>query len=470
MTTDAISVDTTAEGDGRSIPTDGDEVTVHYVGRLLSDGSMFDSSRKKKMPFVFRLGSGAVIKGWEHGIAQMSLGQRVKLKIASEAAYGAAGCTDTNASGTGVIPPHSDLLFDVELLDINHKKSVAALAKYRLTLDAWVSGKLEKYDASAENRAAMEAKHAGGREGYATHLAGVIASKYEAERLKRLKRTAPAAVAAADIDGSVASVSIADGGQDSASKQPAAELATAEVSAQAPAPLRFDARFATFKVEPNDEGEGQSPNFPRNLHNAAEVRERDSMTIPCLLAPRCPLLSTHCTLLSLLSALAPLCSLLSALAPPCSLLSACSSLLSFFSALTPLCSHSLRLAAPYASQLFAGLGHTDAAARLHACVSRNLATLEAGPDGKSAQRLGRACVCWNCGHVGLPSNAARCSEKGARPAGVCAGCGEDGQTNFLRVVAIDGKALPWIEHAPLTSEQEAKADEARAAAAAAEVN
>ena len=414
VSADAISIVTTVAGDGASIPMDGDEVTVHYVGSLVSDGSMFDSSRKKKMPFVFKLGSGAVIKGWDMGVAQMSLGQRVKLKISSPAAYGAAGCTDkVNASGTGVIPPNADLLFDVELLDINHKKSVAALAKYRQTLDGWVKGKLEKFDASEETRAAMEAKHAGGREGYATYLAGVIATKYEAEREKRTA-PAPAGTAAnadanaanADADAAdanaaategVAAVSIAD--HVAAPKQPAAQAAalaasaTSEAAASAaaaPAPLQFDARFATFKVEPNDEAEGKNPNFPRNLHNAAE--------------------------------------------------------------------------------LFAALGYTDAAAKLHACVSRNLATLEAGPDGKSAQRLGRACVCWSCGHVGLPSNAARCSEKGAKPAGVCGGCGEDAQTNFLRVVAADGKALPWIEHAPLTAAQEEKAGEARAAAAAAEVS
>jgi hypothetical protein len=101
-------------------------------------------------------------------------------------------------------------------------------------------------------------------------------------------------------------------------------------------------------------------------------------------------------------------------------------------------------------------------------VTRALATLEAGPDGKSAQRLGRACVCWSCGHVGLPKNTAACSETAAEPAGVCAGCGDDAQTNFVRGVREDGTRLPWIEGAQTTAEQAAKADEAERVAKAQE--
>ena len=77
--------------------------------------------------------------------------------------------------------------------------------------------------------------------------------------------------------------------------------------------------------------------------------------------------------------------------------------------------------------------------------ARCVRALEAGPDGKSAQRLGRACICWACGHVGLPRNAARCSEVGPLPAGVCGSCGEDGQSNFVQAVSSDGCKLPWIE-------------------------
>ena len=121
-----------------------------------------------------------------------------------------------------------------------------------------------------------------------------------------------------------------------------------------------------------------------------------------------------------------------------------------------------------AAELFVHLGHTDSAAQLHRCVTRTLQTLEVGPDGRSAQRLGRACVCWGCGHVGLPKNADQCSERSARPAGVCAGCGEDGQTNFVRVLQEGGKTVPWIECAEMSEAQAAKMEEAARAAEAAE--
>ena len=109
-------------------------------------------------------------------------------------------------------------------------------------------------------------------------------------------------------------------------------------------------------------------------------------------------------------------------------------------------------------------------ANLHSSVTAALATFEAGPDGKSAQRLGRACVCWGCGHAGLPRNAAECSEKGPTPKGVCGRCGGDGQTNFLSCVTKDGRTMPWIEGADqqLTPAQLAKAEEAQQAAKAAE--
>ena len=121
----AVSIETLKAGDGANVPKPGVEVTVHYTGSLVADGSIFDSSRAKRMPFVFTLGAGGVIKGWDMGVAQMSLGQRAKLTIAASAGYGAAGCVDKiNASGTGVIPPNADLCFDVELLDIGHKQGV----------------------------------------------------------------------------------------------------------------------------------------------------------------------------------------------------------------------------------------------------------------------------------------------------------------------------------------------------------
>ena len=65
------------EGDGKTFPKKGDELTMHYKGTLKSDGSQFDAS--KGSGFKFRIGIGAVIKGWDEGVMQMSLGEKVIL-------------------------------------------------------------------------------------------------------------------------------------------------------------------------------------------------------------------------------------------------------------------------------------------------------------------------------------------------------------------------------------------------------
>jgi hypothetical protein len=71
--------------------------------------------------------------------------------------------------------------------------------------------------------------------------------------------------------------------------------------------------------------------------------------------------------------------------------------------------------------------------------------LSAGPDGKTSHNIGRACICWNCGHVGLPSNRKKCSKDGGygvKPK--CAQCKEKEQTNWIRVTK-DGKFVPFLE-------------------------
>ena len=72
---------------------------------------MFDSSRTKNRPFKFRIGAGQVIKGWDDGVMQMSLGQKANLEISWTYGYG--------EGGTGPIGPKQDLHFEVELLAIN---------------------------------------------------------------------------------------------------------------------------------------------------------------------------------------------------------------------------------------------------------------------------------------------------------------------------------------------------------------
>ncbi|ARF58753.1 FKBP-type peptidyl-prolyl cis-trans isomerase [Streptomyces gilvosporeus] len=98
-------------GDGKNFPKAGDSITMHYTGTLES-GQKFDSSRDRNEPFVCDIGIGQLIKGWDEGVPQMSLGERAKLTITPDYGYGARGVP-------GVIPPHSTLIFDVELLKIN---------------------------------------------------------------------------------------------------------------------------------------------------------------------------------------------------------------------------------------------------------------------------------------------------------------------------------------------------------------
>ena len=89
----------------------GDKVTVHYVGTLES-GEKFDSSVDRGTPFSFTLGQNQVIKGWELGVSGMKVGEKRKLTIPYELAYGEMGYPS-------VIPPKATLIFEVELLGIN---------------------------------------------------------------------------------------------------------------------------------------------------------------------------------------------------------------------------------------------------------------------------------------------------------------------------------------------------------------
>ncbi|XP_033109170.1 12 kDa FK506-binding protein-like [Anneissia japonica] len=103
-----VEVETLKAGDGSNFPKKGQMVVVHYTGKF-KDGTKFDSSRDRGKPFKFSLGAGEVIRGWDEGVAQMSLGQRAILTCPPEYAYGAKG-------HPGVIPPNSTLFFDVELI------------------------------------------------------------------------------------------------------------------------------------------------------------------------------------------------------------------------------------------------------------------------------------------------------------------------------------------------------------------
>lgn len=95
------------EGNGAT-PTSGALVEVHYTGRLL-DGTKFDSSVDRGQRFMFVVGTGSVIKGWDEAFLSMKKGEKRILIIPPGLAYG--------HKGMGTIPPDATLIFEVELFD-----------------------------------------------------------------------------------------------------------------------------------------------------------------------------------------------------------------------------------------------------------------------------------------------------------------------------------------------------------------
>ena len=104
-----MKIEKLASGNGPSAKR-GDTVTVHYTG-WLTDGTKFDSSVDRDEPFAFVLGTGQVIQGWDQGVATMQVGDKARLTIPPELAYGKEGYP-------GAIPPNATLVFEVELLSV----------------------------------------------------------------------------------------------------------------------------------------------------------------------------------------------------------------------------------------------------------------------------------------------------------------------------------------------------------------
>lgn len=112
-TPSGLQYEDTTIGSGAEALT-GQKVTVHYTGWLFQDGvqgAKFDSSKDRSDPFVFSLGAGMVIRGWDEGVAGMKVGGARTLIIPPGLGYGARGAG-------GVIPPNATLKFDVELLGV----------------------------------------------------------------------------------------------------------------------------------------------------------------------------------------------------------------------------------------------------------------------------------------------------------------------------------------------------------------
>jgi FKBP-type peptidyl-prolyl cis-trans isomerase len=108
-TVTSLQIEDITVGTGAEVKV-GDTVTVNYVGTL-EDGTKFDSSYDRNLPFDTQIGVGRVIKGWDQGIVGMKVGGKRKLTIPSDLAYGDSGAG-------GVIPGKATLIFEIELLAV----------------------------------------------------------------------------------------------------------------------------------------------------------------------------------------------------------------------------------------------------------------------------------------------------------------------------------------------------------------
>ncbi|KAJ5659230.1 hypothetical protein N7507_005681 [Penicillium longicatenatum] len=109
-------------GNKVDFPAVGAMIEMHYTGCLYDAkapngmGQKFDSSYDRGSPLASKIGIGRLIKGWDVGVPQMSLGEKAFLEIPYDMAYGDRGFPP-------VIPPKADLVFQVELVSIGGKRA-----------------------------------------------------------------------------------------------------------------------------------------------------------------------------------------------------------------------------------------------------------------------------------------------------------------------------------------------------------
>jgi len=106
---DQLQVIDTQLGDGKAV-VKGALITTQYRG-FLEDGTCFDSSFERGKPFQCVIGTGRVIKGWDLGLMGMKVGGQRKLLVPAHLAYG-------ERSMGAHIKPHSNLIFEIQLLEV----------------------------------------------------------------------------------------------------------------------------------------------------------------------------------------------------------------------------------------------------------------------------------------------------------------------------------------------------------------
>jgi len=107
-TVQGVTIDDKKVGEGRAAKK-GDRIGMRYIGKL-QNGKVFDSNKKGK-PFTFKLGVGEVIKGWDIGVAGMTVGGERRITVPAAQGYGSRGAPPD-------IPPNATLVFDVKCLEI----------------------------------------------------------------------------------------------------------------------------------------------------------------------------------------------------------------------------------------------------------------------------------------------------------------------------------------------------------------